>query len=265
MQLLIVQIKNEKYAFKVDNIVEIINRTALTDVPESESYLEGILHHRSEVLPILNFRTILGEKSYKNEQIALLDSVINQHHEWINSFKHSVETGEPFNKALDPHMCNLGKWIDQMLSCLKCNNEGFVNLIKETLLQEHNSLHLDGKKILELSNKEEQLHLTNTKITAHYKAVVAELERLKKELDKLIFSYERVIIYKYKEEKFGLVIDLFDKIIDIDENDLQHINSGSLITNDTITFDSVIHYENTVIMVVDFKDAILEATIPTEV
>jgi chemotaxis signal transduction protein len=260
MQLLVVHIKDEKYAFNVDNIIEIINRSELTDIPESESYLAGIMHHRDEVLPILNFRSMINLTSYENEQINMLDLVKEQHVAWIKEFRECIQNDTPFTKALDPHACGLGKWIDGMMDCLKCNNEGFVNLIKTHIYDEHTSLHLDGKMILELSDKEEKIRLTETIIVEHYNKVIAGLNLLKENLFKLISAYERVIVYSYKGHKFGLIIDYFDKIVTIDDREIQHLSTGSLATNDLVSFNSVVHISNSVIMIVDFKDPILEAS-----
>ncbi len=70
-------IDNEEYAFKIDQVQEIITLLPITPVPNSEDYTKGIINLRGDILPVYDFRLKMAfnEKEYTGETIILIVKV----------------------------------------------------------------------------------------------------------------------------------------------------------------------------------------------
>jgi purine-binding chemotaxis protein CheW len=67
-------LNDELYAYKVDNVVEVLELQKITVVPKSESYIMGVLNFRGEILPVIDVRKKCGLNSSRD--ILVEDSVI---------------------------------------------------------------------------------------------------------------------------------------------------------------------------------------------
>jgi chemotaxis signal transduction protein len=221
MQVLLIKMANDRYALNIEYIEEIIQKETLTDTPKKNQYSDGIVHYRGNVLPIYNLRRVLGYTGYEKEQLSIIQSVEKQHIEWVEAFQKSLENEIPFTKTLDPNKCDLGKWINKMTSCLKCNNKGFVNLIKQHLDKAHQNLHLRGAEILAIKDKEEKLELFQTEIKEYLLQALRGLNILESNVDLLVNAYERMVIYKKDGYLIGFTIDDAERMIEIEEEDFK--------------------------------------------
>lgn len=70
-------IDNEEYAFKIDQVQEIITLLPITPIPNSENFTRGIINLRGDILPVYDFRLKLEfeEKEYTDETIILIVKV----------------------------------------------------------------------------------------------------------------------------------------------------------------------------------------------
>jgi chemotaxis signal transduction protein len=212
---------NERYALNIEYIEEIIQKETLTDTPQKSSYSDGIVHYRGNVLPIFNLRRILGYTGYEKEQLDIIKKVEKQHIEWVELFQKSIESGVPFTKTLDPSKCELGEWINQMTSCLKCNNKGFVNLIKQHLDKAHHDLHIRGADILSMETKEEKIKFFETELKEYLIQALRGLNILESNVDLLVNAYERMVIYKKDGYLIGFTIDDAERMIEVSDEEFK--------------------------------------------
>jgi chemotaxis signal transduction protein len=199
--------------------------------------------YRDDVIHVFNLRKILGYKGFEDETLELIKEVEKGHKAWVEDFKDAVFSGTPFTKTFDPHACVLGKWIDKTVACLKCNNQGFVNLIKDNLIQPHNKLHNRGTYILSLEDQAKKEELFNKETKLCLKECIDGLHLLEKEIKKLVFAFERVIIYKDLEtsKMIGLTIDDIEKMIEIKDEDMRtttsNLNENEYVTSNRVFVD----------------------------
>lgn len=50
----------ERYAIKIYDIQEIIKMQAITEVPNTQSYVNGVINLRGKVVPVLSLRSLFG-------------------------------------------------------------------------------------------------------------------------------------------------------------------------------------------------------------
>lgn len=59
-QLVIFQLNDQQYALPIQEIQEIIRMTSITRVPNTKSYVEGIINLRGSIVPVINLNRRLG-------------------------------------------------------------------------------------------------------------------------------------------------------------------------------------------------------------
>ncbi len=68
-QLVVFELEEQKYAIPILEIQEIIRMVNITPVPKTDSYLEGVVNLRGNIIPVVNLRKRLGmhDKGHDNE------------------------------------------------------------------------------------------------------------------------------------------------------------------------------------------------------
>jgi len=59
-QLVIFQLNDQQYALPIHQIQEIVKMTAITRVPNTRSYVEGIINLRGNIIPVINLNRRLN-------------------------------------------------------------------------------------------------------------------------------------------------------------------------------------------------------------
>lgn len=251
MELLISNIQKEKFAFYLENIQEVIEKSSVEELPNSPEFLEGLFNYRERVIPVFNLRKLMNLKSFHEEQCLLLNNTKKAHKEWIDSLKNSLEKNTPFNKELDSSKCVLGKWIDENLKCMKCNNKGYVNLIKNHLVEPHTHLHSLAGDLLE--NKDES---KIKEIEEVYLQVDNALNLLHENISLLTNAFQKVVIYKLNERIFGVAIDDIDRIVNVEKDNFK---SADIITKSSfLSAENVVELDNKIILVLEFNQDVLD-------
>lgn len=96
----------------ISTIMELPEYTVLPDAPP---YISGIFPLRGGSVTMFDLRAALKLRSMAEEFkdfTAMLDARKQDHVNWVSALERSIETGEHFSLATDPHKCKLGKWYD---------------------------------------------------------------------------------------------------------------------------------------------------------
>lgn len=96
----------------ISTIMELPEYTTLPDTPP---YITGIFPLRGNSITMFDLRAALKQRSLSeefDEFTAMLDARKQDHVNWVSALEHSIESGERFPLATDPHQCKLGKWYD---------------------------------------------------------------------------------------------------------------------------------------------------------
>jgi chemotaxis-related protein WspB len=77
MLVLLVQIAGQLYCLRATSVVEVIPRVPLQPVPHAPLALAGLLHYRSEVIPVLDLRAIIASQpstAFLSTRIVIVDN-----------------------------------------------------------------------------------------------------------------------------------------------------------------------------------------------
>jgi len=241
MEFIHIIVNSQNYLINSEIIKEILKYPNIKPLAESSEYIKGIISHKDKIIPILEIRKLLGFDSYEREQIMLLHKLKDQHMSWMAEFENSLKNNKPFTKALDPHKCELGMWIDETLRCMRCNHEGYTDIIKNSVVPYHNTLHKEGKAFLE--NREQKLIETQIEsIKLHGAKTIDGLKKLEDEIDRLCKSFEQLIICDIDGIDVGFIVDSIAGLHQLDE---KNYNLGTEPLSRSSKFIHFIdHYES---------------------
>lgn len=237
MEYMIVNVMNEQYAINVEYIQQIIQNRPYTPIKDPRPFVVGVTSWTDQALKLVALRHLLGFPSFDSEQRKILENSKRQHGQWLEALRRSLQGEEAFSRAVDPHQCDLGKWIDEMSACMKCNEEGFSGLIKEHLHEPHLHLHHLAHKLLSDKDllKEDAMKERLAEIEHYSQKVLQALDMLKENTYRLTKAFERIIVCKVDTKLIGLLVDDVDRLYKVEQDAIKersgHGDGDSPITH----------------------------------
>lgn len=234
MEYLLIVIKDKYFAIDVDKVIEILRPKDITAIPDVAEYILGVMNIRGQIGTVLSLRKMMHYKEMSEELSGFLEEIKQGHTAWVKELEESVSTERDFTKTLDPHACALGKWLDDILTCLKCDDT-FMDKIKREINPHHKKLHHGGQDVLDVAlvNKNDAIKIIRTDIHEHYNVVIKNLELLNKDINLWTNSIQRIVaFYSSKEEPINLLVDDVLDIVTITEKQkqpLSQVENGDIV------------------------------------
>ena len=215
--LIVFNVKSNRYALKIENIQRIIQATDLDNIPNSHDFIDGMMSYENSVIKVLNFRRLTGLTCYEDELKVLFEKLQYAHIVWIDALKVSIETGSEFTKTTNPHMCELGRWIDSFTSF-----DDRVSAILNKLIRFHQQLHTRGGDALEIykTDKIEAKRIFDLEISHIYENTIRALEDFTNEIEIVSNSLQKLLIYESNSKTFALKVDNIEDIAHIEETQI---------------------------------------------
>ncbi|MGI6751121.1 MAG: chemotaxis protein CheW [Anaerovoracaceae bacterium] len=199
-----VRLKDQVYALdaaKVESIFEIKDK--ITPLPEANRFILGVILLRGEVLSLLDLRKLLNIESMEEEHkefVDMLNQRKNEHVQWVDALKHSVETGETFTLAIDHRDCAFGQWYDKYESPNQTIQMRF-NRIGEP----HRAIHESAIKVFSHKDKEAQHNVINNITIPAMKNVIKSIDDM---IEEFIHTQRSLCVaISDGNDKIGVVVD----------------------------------------------------------
>lgn len=130
-QIVIFNCANNEFAFDIMKVQEIIRYKKITDVPQSDPFLLGVVNLRGSVLPVIDFLYMIkkqNSKLEKNKRIIIVEIEGNK----------------------------VGVLVDSVREVLRVSEESFEELISQNKTQSISNTMIklnDGERIISLINQ----------------------------------------------------------------------------------------------------------------
>lgn len=246
IDLIVFKVGDNRYALKIENIQRIIQSINLTDIPNAHPLIDGMMSYENGVIKILNFRKLIGLDSYEGELKEFFIKMKEAHEDWIEALKLSVSTGSKFTKTTNPHICELGKWIDNFTSY-----DDNVSVVLSNLADYHKQLHVAGAEACEVrkSDQNKAQEIVDVKVNDIYNHTMAALDTFVNELDTVANSLQKLIIYENDGQKFAIKVDVIEDIAHIKESMIMQ-NENNHNINQFLELEGVLDLEGVLINII---------------
>ncbi len=217
----IFSVLGQYYGIDIESVKRILPAQELTEIPDEGEHIEGMFQYEESVLKVISFRKAIGQNSYEEQLQEMFPILESQHKEWLETLKQSVETGESFSDTTDPHVCELGKWIDSFHP----DNEEVLVLMKK-LSYYHQNLHISAVDVLEKRNVsiDEAKELIETSVNEHYMNTLDCLSKVSDLSATVAAGLQRCLIIGDDKGGFiGLNIDAVEDIVHVEETELHEV------------------------------------------
>jgi purine-binding chemotaxis protein CheW len=209
-----------QFGIRTEFIREMVLFTEPSKVPDHPQHMRGVINLRGMVIPVIDLRKRLGKSGFLEETenlIETLDAREQDHINWLNELKASVEEGGRFALTTDPHACEFGRWYDNFTTA---NYQLKMHLKKFD--QPHKACHAVAAEIVELLSRDKKeeaaalLHDSWDNKLAVLRKLLDETIRITRESIR-----EIVIIVESKDMRVGFVVDRVLEVTDITPGDIE--------------------------------------------
>jgi len=225
------KINNGLYALDSYNVQAIMTLPEYKEMPKSQFGVAGVFMFRGKAIPLLSIREIFGMPSIEqeyNDFADMLDQRKQDHINWVNELERTIESGDEFKLATDPHKCAFGRWYDNYTVG---NNTVMFHLRK--IKDPHEKLHEAAhdvercKKNCDQCERKECLKDILDRLKKKYMPVILSL------LDeaKVVFKdvYRQMVIVVGDEKPVGFMVD---EVLAVEHlEDLPKVDASSNILN----------------------------------
>lgn len=109
------KVKGGLYCINSRYIATILQLPKYQSAADAIAHVTGMFSHRGAVVEMFDIRSALGFPTLNVEYEAfaqMLEDRKQDHINWVKELERSLQAGEKFGLATDPHKCAFGKWYD---------------------------------------------------------------------------------------------------------------------------------------------------------
>jgi chemotaxis signal transduction protein len=240
-------ISDNRYAIDLSVTKRIIQATKLKRVPNSSSFIDGLLSFDNSVIKVLNLRTALKIEQFENEMRKNLDGTKQYHINFFHSVEETVKSRNSFPHELDPNLCSVGQFIASF------NIPDVVNDSFKEFKYIHSKFHNVSSSILEEKDSKFALERIEAELKPLFETLLNRFEEFRGDIGDISNSMQKYIIYEDQRKRFAIKVDSILDIVNIDSINIKDGDSRTLI-NDRVVIRGVFESaEKLVTIIEDFE------------
>lgn len=204
-------LKGQTYAVDIQSIVSISTLPRdICPLPNADSRMMGIYFLRERAVPLYDMRKLFGLPTLDDEYQMFTDMLEQRkqdHLHWAKVLEESIQAGDSFPLAIDPHMCAFGKWYDHFQTDIPSISHHLGKLDEP-----HKRLHHVAEEVIACSQscdacaREECLKSAFRRLREEYVPQIVGLLDETKEVFRASFQ-EMAVVIERDNALLGLVVD----------------------------------------------------------
>ena len=205
------RIAKEEFAFSMEHVREILRVQTPNQVPDVPDYVLGVLTVRGQILPVIDLRRLLQQRSLAEEFVGSCGPLREEYERWID------QTGKVFAenshaKVNRPVTEQLRKWIAETNFSSQLLMEG---LATARTLNEKVINQLQDRAKYEESGDGEAARACGEEVLSAGRATVAALREFEKQIAQNIHEDQRIIVVDSGGFVLGLVVDHVHEVLNV--------------------------------------------------
>ncbi len=238
---IIFEVKKNRYAIDLEFIQRIMQIPSITDIPNSHEYIDGMISYENRIIKIVDFRKMTQIITYDSELKELFVDLKNHHKIWLETLQNSIENGVEFHLTINPHKCDLGKWLDNFASY-----DEHINAILKELNSFHKQLHQSAVGILSLAKTDSKkaMEIFKNTVMVIYDSSMHYLDQFIEEFDVVANSLQKLLLYQTDSGLFAIKVDEIIDISHIETSIFKNINDTHHVS-EYLELEGVVEINNT--------------------
>jgi purine-binding chemotaxis protein CheW len=208
------RIAKEEFAFHMEHVREILRVTTPNQVPDVPDYVLGVLTVRGQILPVIDLRRLLQQRSLAEEFADSCRPLREEYERWID------QTGKIFaggsQTKVDASVTeHLRKWLAETNSSSQLLMEA---LAKARGLNEKVIKQLQVRTKHEEHGDRDAARLCGEEVLSGGRETVAALRRFEQQIAQNIQEDQRIIVVDSEGFVLGLVVDHVHEVLNVPKN-----------------------------------------------
>jgi purine-binding chemotaxis protein CheW len=208
------RIAKEEFSFSMEHVREILRVQTPSQVPDVPDYVLGVLTVRGQILPVIDLRRLLQQRSFAEEIADSCRPVREEYERWID------QTGKVFasnahSKVNSSVTTHLRKWIAETNSSSQSLME---DLAKARALNEKVIKQLQDRTKFEECGDNDAARACGEEVLSTGLEAVAALCRFEQEIAQNIHEDQRIIVVDSGGFVLGLVVDHVHEVLNVPKN-----------------------------------------------
>ncbi len=223
MEVINFRVGNRLVAFNILNILLTEKFDDMqTSVPSEDAAFLGVKDFMGVPTPIYDLGIAMNKEStkQKNQKLnSLLHNREQDHSNWLDALESSLTDNIPFAQARDPHLCELGKWLESF----QTDNTDLSDVLAK-MDEPHKRIHSLAEKLLTMkanNQVSEAIKILHTERNT----TLATLKRLfEAAREQVEATYKPVTVFTTidgQHPSLGFVIDKVEDSLHADEKDIK--------------------------------------------
>jgi purine-binding chemotaxis protein CheW len=210
-KLVTFRIAKEEFAFPMEHVREILRVQTPNQVPDVPDYVLGILTVRGQILPVIDLRRLLQQRSLAEEFAEQCRPLREEYERWIEHTGR-LFAGNPESKVDAAITERLRKWLADTNSSSQALMEA---LAKARSLNEKAIKQLQARTKHEERGDQEAAHADGNDALATGRETVAALRTFEEQIAKHIQEDQRIIVVDAEGIVLGLVVDRVHEVLNV--------------------------------------------------
>lgn len=210
-QMVTFRIAREEFAFPMERVREILRVETPKQVPDVPEYVLGVLTVRGQILPIVDLRRLLQQRSLAEEFAGACQGVREDYERWLEQWKLSDASNDHARAGLSVAE-RVRAWI------------GSANSSSQALMESLSKIRsLNEKAVKQLQNR-----APGAEVAATAAGVAEALRHFEKQVSANIQEDQRIIVVDAGGFILGLVVDHVNEVLNISK---KHVDPPPPITS----------------------------------
>jgi purine-binding chemotaxis protein CheW len=205
------RIAKEEFSFSMEHVREILRVQTPSQVPDVPDYVLGVLTVRGQILPVIDLRRLLQQRSFAEEVADSCRPVREEYERWIDQTG-KLFAGNAHSKVNGSVTEHLRKWIAETNSSSQSLME---DLAKARALNEKVIKQLQDRAKYEECGDGDAAHACGEEVLSAGLEAVAVLCRFEQEIAQNIHEDQRIIVVDSGGFVLGLVVDHVHEVLNV--------------------------------------------------
>jgi purine-binding chemotaxis protein CheW len=208
------RIAKEEFAFNMEHVREILRVQTPNQVPDVPDYVLGVLTVRGQILPVIDLRRLLQQRSLADEFADSCRPLRDEYERWMDQTERVFAAGT-YQKVDSSVMEHLRKWLAET----NCSSQ----LLMEALAKAR-GLNEKVLKLLQVRAKHEEhgdrdaARSCGEDILSASRDTISALREFEEQIAQNIQEDQRIIVVDTAGFMLGLVVDHVHEVLNVPKN-----------------------------------------------
>ena len=208
------RIAKEEFAFHMEHVREILRVQTPNQVPDVPDYVLGVLTVRGQILPVIDLRRLLRQRSLSDEFVDSCRPLREEYERWLGALGENFAGGS--TARVDASITeNLRKWLVETNSSSQLLME---LLAKARGLNEKAVKQLQARSKHQERGDDDAARACGEDVLAAGRETVAALLRFEQQIGANIHEDQRIIVVDAEGFVLGLVVDHVHEVLNVPTN-----------------------------------------------